>query len=49
MMLNGKMIVPEGFPCTREKIEEAGYETVSLNASEFRKFDGALSCLSLRF
>jgi len=27
----------------------AGYETFTLDVSEFRKVDGGLSCLSLRF
>ena len=49
LWINGKVLVPEGFPRTREKIEKAGYETITLNVSEFRKLDGGLSCLSLRF
>ena len=49
LWINGKVIVPEGFPKTRKKIEKAGYETLALNVSEFRKIDGGLSCLSLRF
>jgi dimethylargininase len=49
LWINGKVIVPEGFPKTRKKIEKAGYETIALNVSEFRKIDGGLSCLSLRF
>jgi dimethylargininase len=49
LWINGKVLVPEGFPKTRKKIEEAGYETVILNVSEFAKVDGGLSCLSLRF
>jgi dimethylargininase len=49
LWVNGKVMVPEGFPKTRQKIEKAGYETISLNVSEFRKLDGGLSCLSLRF
>ena len=31
------------------KIENAGYKTIVLDVSEFRKVDGGLSCLSLRF
>ena len=34
---------------TLEKIKKAGYKTVVLDMSEFRKLDGGLSCLSLRF
>ena len=49
LWINGKVIVPEGFPITRKKIEKAGYETLALNVSEFMKIDGGLSCLSLRF
>jgi dimethylargininase len=49
LWINGNVIVPEGFPKTRERIEKAGYETLALNVSEFRKVDGGLSCLSLRF
>jgi dimethylargininase len=49
LWINGKVIVPEGFPKTRKKIEKAGYDTIVLNVSEFRKIDGGLSCLSLRF
>ena len=49
LWINDKVIVPEGFPETRKKIEKAGYETIVLDVSEFRKVDGGLSCLSLRF
>jgi dimethylargininase len=47
--VNGRVLVPTGFPRTKTTIEEAGYETVPLDVSEFRKLDGGLSCLSLRF
>jgi dimethylargininase len=49
LWINGRVIVPEGFPGTKNKIEEAGFETIVLDVSEFRKIDGGLSCLSLRF
>lgn len=49
LWINGSVLVPEGYPKTREKIEKAGYETIALDLSEFRKVDGGLSCLSLRF
>jgi dimethylargininase len=47
--VNHKVLIAKGFPGTREKIEKAGYETIELDVSEFRKLDGGLSCLSLRF
>jgi len=49
LWINGTVLVPEGFPKTRQKIEKAGYNTIVLDVSEFRKIDGGLSCLSLRF
>ena len=49
LFINGKVLIPEGFPKTRRKIENAGLETIVLDVSEFRKVDGGLSCLSLRF
>jgi dimethylargininase len=49
LWINGIVLVPAGFPRTLEKIEKAGYKTISLDISEFRKVDGGLSCLSLRF
>ena len=47
--INGKVLVAAGFPKTNAMIEAAGYETIPLDVSEFRKIDGGLSCLSLRF
>lgn len=47
--VNGTVIVPEGFPKTRKKIEAAGYPVIPVDVTEFQKVDGGLSCLSLRF
>ncbi|HCY76088.1 MAG TPA: N(G),N(G)-dimethylarginine dimethylaminohydrolase [Ignavibacteriales bacterium] len=47
--INGNVLVPQGFPKTRKKIESAGYKIIEVDVSEFRKLDGGLSCLSLRF
>jgi dimethylargininase len=49
LWVNGRVLVPSGFPRTKAAIEEAEYATVPLDVSEFRKLDGGLSCLSLRF
>lgn len=49
LWINGNVLVPKGFPKTKEKIESAGYNTIEVDVSEFRKLDGGLSCLSLRF
>ena len=47
--VNGTVLVPFGFPNTRGMIESAGYKVREVDVSEFRKLDGGLSCLSLRF
>lgn len=47
--VNDYVIIPSGYPKTKQKINEAGYQTLELDMSEFRKLDGGLSCLSLRF
>jgi dimethylargininase len=49
LWINDMVLVPDGFPKSRKRIEKAGYETIALDVSEFRKIDGGLSCLSLRF
>jgi dimethylargininase len=49
LWINGRVLVPAGFPLTKKAIERLGYETVPVDVSEFRKLDGGLSCLSLRF
>jgi dimethylargininase len=47
--INGTVLVPAGFPRAAEIIQAAGYSVLSVDVSEFRKLDGGLSCLSLRF
>jgi dimethylargininase len=47
--VNGTVLTPKGYPKTRALIESAGYRVRQVDVSEFRKLDGGLSCLSLRF
>ncbi|WP_367606169.1 dimethylarginine dimethylaminohydrolase family protein [Legionella sp. W05-934-2] len=49
IMINDKMLMPAGFPRTIKAVEQAGYAVIPVDLSEFRKIDGGLSCLSLRF
>ena len=49
LWVNSRVLVPAGFPKTLEMIKQAGYDTRVVDVSEFRKLDGGLSCLSLRF
>ncbi|MDZ7807298.1 MAG: hypothetical protein U5K71_09285 [Gracilimonas sp.] len=47
--INGTVLVPAGYPVTKQKIEVADYDIIELEMTEFKKLDGGLSCLSLRF
>ncbi|MFA9421232.1 MAG: dimethylarginine dimethylaminohydrolase family protein [Gammaproteobacteria bacterium] len=47
--INDRVLVPTGFPRSTEMIQALGYTVIELDVSEFRKLDGGLSCLSLRF
>lgn len=47
--VNDKVIVPEGYPKVKALVESMGYEVLTVDTSEYRKIDGGLSCLSLRF
>lgn len=47
--MNGTVIVPKGYPTVQKEIEDAGYHILTVDTSEYRKIDGGLSCLSLRF
>jgi len=47
--VNDKVIVPAGYTDTATAIKNAGYEVIPVDTSEYRKLDGGLSCLSLRF
>jgi dimethylargininase len=47
--VNDKVLVPKGYPETKGKIIQAGYQVIEVDTSEFRKLDGGLSCLSLRW
>jgi dimethylargininase len=47
--LEVRVLLPKGFPKASHAIENAGLPVVELDVSEFRKLDGGLCCLSLRF
>ncbi len=47
--VNDTVIVPEGYPAVLSAVQSMGYKTITVDTSEFRKLDGGLSCLSLRF
>ncbi|MBQ7859750.1 MAG: N(G),N(G)-dimethylarginine dimethylaminohydrolase [Faecalibacterium sp.] len=47
--VNGTVIVPMGYPAVEAAVRAAGYPVLLVDTSEYRKLDGGLSCLSLRF
>ena len=47
--INERVLIPAGYPLFEEMVRRLGLSTISLDMSEFRKMDGGLSCLSLRF
>jgi dimethylargininase len=47
--VNGTLLVPAGFPATSALLAGLGYRLVELDMSEYRKMDGGLSCLSVRW
>lgn len=49
LWVNGTVLAAAGYPKAAGKIAAAGYPIIEVEVSEFRKLDGGLSCLSLRF
>lgn len=49
LLINDILLIPKGFPKSKKKIADLGYDVVELEMSEFRKMDGGLTCLSLLF
>ncbi len=47
--VNDPVLVASGFPTAKKRISVAGFHIIEADTSEFRKVDGGLSCLSLRF
>ncbi len=46
---NDLVLMPAGFPRTRDRLLAAGYALREIGNSECAKIDGGMSCLSLRF
>lgn len=46
---NDLVLMPAGFPNTRDAIAKAGFTVREIGNSECAKLDGGMSCLSLRF
>jgi dimethylargininase len=49
LLINDHLLLPEGFPDTKTKLESLGLPIIELDVSEMQKMDGGLTCLSIRF
>jgi len=49
LWINDTLITPEGYPETFGKLKQLGLKIMTTPTSEFKKMDGGLTCLSLRF
>jgi dimethylargininase len=47
--VNDTVLLAKGYPITKQKVKDKGYNVIELDISEYAKLDGGLSCLSLRF
>ena len=47
--VNDVVLLPANYPLTTENLRRKGLKVIELPMSEFRKLDGGLSCLSLRW
>ncbi len=47
--VNGNVIIASGYSKLENTLCQRGFNYLSVDTSEFKKIDGGLSCLSLRF
>jgi dimethylargininase len=49
MPINDTVFIAKGFPVAKNVVEKYAAKVIELDMSEFRKMDGGLTCLSLRY
>lgn len=49
VLIDNSLIIPKGFPKTRESLLTLDLNIIELDVSEMRKMDGGLTCMSVRF
>ena len=49
ILVNDAVLIARGFPQTAALLRNLSYDVVEVDMSEYRKMDGGLSCLSLRW
>ncbi len=49
LSIHRNIIMPKGYPRTKERIMGIGHEVIEVDISEFEKGDGGVTCLSILF
>ena len=49
LLVNGRLLMPAGFPTTHKQLEVLELDIIELETSEVQKMDGGLTCMSIRF
>jgi dimethylargininase len=49
LWVNDTLLMSEGFPKTKKRLETLGLPIIELDVSEAQKMDGGLTCMSIRF
>ena len=49
LLVNDHLLMPVGFPQTRQKLNTLDMKIFELDTSEVQKMDGGLTCMSIRF
>lgn len=49
MPINDSILIVKGFPTAKSVAERYASKVIELDMTEFRKMDGGLTCLSLRY
>lgn len=49
LLINDFLLIPKGFPKSKQRIIDLKYNIIEVEMSEFKKMDGGLTCLSLLF
>lgn len=49
LVVGGTVLLPEAFPGTRQRLEDAGFRTLAVPVDELAKAEGGVSCCSLIF
>jgi dimethylargininase len=47
--VNNAVLIASGFPKTQALVRGLGHDVLAIDVSEYRKMDGGLSCLSVRW